>query len=209
LWPDEVTGMANRSYLCVTDCVTLYPSTGDPAYDPEQQTVAACAYAVPLLWMALFRPENMRTQTFEVNGEPVEGIAPLAKMNAALAHLDRAAAMLNRLFPAEGPLDEHAALLRQAVEEAPGLFVTIEMGEIADLSDPEDFYQRFREVLEGLSAPAPTAEARARVADWLGLEPGQRFPTARCFLEQPEVSKAEAQMHSRLLGFEWVRPWPW
>jgi hypothetical protein len=208
-WPEEMSSMANRSYLCVTNRETLYPNIGDPDYDPAQHTVAACAYAVPLLWVAMFRLDNMRTQMFEVEGQSIEGVGPLAKKNAALKQLREAVPLLNRMFAVAGPLDEHAELLRQGVEQAPGLFVTIEMEEIAGLSSPKDFYGALDDVLECFEVDEPTETHRKRVRAWVGLKKGQRLPSARCFAESKEVSKEDAQTHARLLGFDWIRPTPW
>ena len=67
--------MANRSYLATTDNDTIYPSAAESNYDPDAQTVAQGVYCVPLLWLGLFRPPDMRTQDFNIDGETVTGVA--------------------------------------------------------------------------------------------------------------------------------------
>jgi hypothetical protein len=203
--------MANRSYLCVSDVETLYPNIGDPNYDSTVQTVACDVYCVPLLWLALFRPADMLSQVFEVDGEQVTGTAPLAPKAIALGQLARAIPTLNRLFAAEGPLDEYADLLRTAVADAPGQFVTIEMEEIADLwtPSPQAFYRQFSLALGRFESSRSRAADRKRLVCISKLRPGIPFPPARCFLEGIEVSSDDCWNHCRLIGASWYRPVPW
>ena len=203
--------MANRSYLCVSDVETLYPNVGDPDYNCEVQTVACDVYCVPLLWLALFRPADLRTQVFEVDGAQVRGTAPIAPKTIALGQLTRAIPTLNRLFAAEGPLDEYAALLRTAVAEAPGQFVTIEMEEIAGLWTPnaEDFYRQFSTALGRFELSRPRAADRERLVCISKLRPGIPFPPARCFVEGGRVNADDCWNHTRLIGGSWFRPVPW
>ncbi|MET9874479.1 hypothetical protein ABZZ36_07610 [Actinacidiphila glaucinigra] len=77
----------------------------------------------------------------------VQVTAPPATKERALAQLGAALAVLNRLFAAEGRLDAHAALLRQAVEKAAGAFVTIELDETEGLWEEGTFQPALRAAL--------------------------------------------------------------
>jgi hypothetical protein len=52
--------VSNKSYLCVTARKTIYPSVTLPNYNTEEATIAYDVYCVPLLWLALFRPPDLR-----------------------------------------------------------------------------------------------------------------------------------------------------
>ncbi len=203
--------MANRSYLCVSDVETIYPNIGDPNYDSRVQTVAFDAYCVPLVWLAMFRPADMRTQVFEVEGQQVTTTAPITRKALAFEQLARALPTLNRMFRAEGPLDGYAELLRTAVADAPGRFVTIEMEEIAGLwtPDPADFYRQFSTAIGRLELSRTRAANRERLLCISKLWEVKRFPPARCFLDKLEVSGDDTVTHCRLIGASWFRPVPW
>lgn len=153
----------------------------------------------------------MRTQVFEVDGEQVTGTAPIAPKNIALKQLERATRVLNKLFRAEGPVDEYAVLLGKAVADVPGQFVTIEMEEIAELWIPNaaDFYLQFSAALGSLKSPRVRAADRERMVCISKLRPGLSFPRARCFLEKDRVSADDCWNHTRLIGASWSRPVPW
>jgi hypothetical protein len=137
--------MPNSSYLCATDRSSLYPSTTEKDFAPPTDVVAYDVRCVPLLWLAMFRPADLLTQTIVIEPDPdavhyeigpdgdfveiatpegedeiVTATAPLAPKDRALAQLDAAVPMLNRLFAAEGPLDDHAAMLRRVPDDRAG-----------------------------------------------------------------------------------------
>lgn len=207
----EVVPMANNSFLCVADVETIYPNIGDPNYDSRIQTVAFDAYCVPLLWLALFRPIDMRTQTFTVEGGEVTVTAPITRKHIAFEQLARALPTLNRMFQKWGPLDDYAELLRTAVASASGKFVSIEMEEIAGLwtPDPADFYRQFSTALGRLELTRTRVTDRERLMCIAKLWEVKRFPPARCFLDKIEVSGEDCVTHCRLIGASWFRPVPW
>ncbi|WP_416970890.1 hypothetical protein [Streptomyces sp. 4F14] len=166
--------MSNSSYLCVSDRPVLYPSSQDPDFVPRTGVVATDAQAVPLLWLALFRAGDLVTKVFtfdedddddEVDEDDViEATAPLAPKDRALAQLAAALPALARLFPGAPDLAGHAALLREAVERAPGAYVTVELDEIAGLWEGEEegsFVPALTAALEGFEG----VEGGAGVAD--------------------------------------------
>ncbi len=106
--------MANRSYLAATDNDTIYPSAAESDYDPDAQTIAQGVYCVPLIWLGLFRPSDMRTQDFGINGETVTGIAPVADVQTAVSQLRQSAVRYDQMFPG-GHFAEYCNLLADAV----------------------------------------------------------------------------------------------
>ncbi|MFB7476216.1 hypothetical protein [Kitasatospora sp. NPDC056184] len=223
--------MANSSYLCATDVASLYPSSQVPGFDPRGGVVAHDVSGVPLLWLALFRPADLVTGVFTIDEDDldddedgeVEATAPLAAKDRALAQLDAALPVLNALFAAEGPLDGHAALLRQAVEKAPGAFVTIELEEIEGVWEEEGAFQpTLRAALACLDGPgggdvpdggtdpaADPAADRARLVALSRLRPGRPFPPARLLLDDLEAGEDDYWNLVRLLGTTFDADVPW
>jgi hypothetical protein len=206
--------MANRSYLFVGDHEGINPGWNTDIPDLERLVLAEDVYCVPLLWLAMFRPADLVTATFPPDDDdddegPIEVTAPLAPRERALAQLDAAVPALHSIFDGAGPLDEHAALLREAVASMPGRFVTIELYEIAVLTDEEKFYRDLRDALGSLDGPGDLAEDRARLTDLAQLREGRPFPPARLVVDGLDAPDDDWWNHSRLLGTCFLRPVPW
>jgi hypothetical protein len=225
--------MPNSSYLCTSDQESLYPSTTVEGFEPATDVVAYDVRCVPLLWLALFRPADLRTQTILIEADPdavyaefdeatgdfvefedyeeedeiVEAVAPLVTKDKALAQLDAALPVLNRLFETEGPLDDHAAMLRQAVAAAPGSFITIELDEIEGLWEEGTFQPALRAALAGFDGSA--VADRANLIEIAQLRAGRPFPPARMLLADHEPVDDEYWNLSRLLGASFSASVPW
>jgi hypothetical protein len=207
--------MSNKSYLCVTKRKTTYPSWVGRRYDPDQQTVACDVYCVPLLWTALFRPADIVRKTFTVDGEKVVTEAPLATRNKAIRQLDEAVPYFNRLFRREGSLDEYAAFLRQVLQESEYKYVTIELHEIACMTDPaQEYFDIFRIALAGIGEDLSSA-AKIRFKNIAWLRKLRKFPPARLVLDGLQsASDSDDANHCRILGAGaqstgFGRPVPW
>jgi hypothetical protein len=146
--------MSNRSYLCGTNLDTIYPAFVEQEYDSDKQTIASDVEAVPLLWLALFREDDLRREVFDADGEEVPAYAPICATAKALEQLHAALPYLNRVFSAEGPFDDYISMLRKAIEQAGYQYITIELEEISGLY-PEE--HKFDELLtlgiRGFSQP--------------------------------------------------------
>ncbi|MFF2656183.1 hypothetical protein ACFVUH_02335 [Kitasatospora sp. NPDC058032] len=214
--------MANYAYLCTTEVASLYPSSQLKGFDPQGGVIAHDVSGVPLLWLAMFRPADLVTGVFTIDEDDldddeeaeVEATAPLVAKERALAQLDAALPVLNALFAAEGPLDTHAALLRQAVEQAPGAFVTIELDEIEGIWEEEGTFQpTLRAALAGLDGgldgSARTAADRARLIELSRLRPGRPFPSARLIVDGLEAGDDDYWNLVRLLGTSFAAEVPW
>jgi hypothetical protein len=226
--------MPNSSYLCTADRDSLYPSTTVEDFTPATDVVAYDARCVPLLWLALFRPADLRTQAILIEADPdavyaeldeatgefvevpneeedeiVEATAPLAAKERALAQLDAALPALNRIFAAEGPLDEHAAMLRQAVAAAPGDFITIELDEIEGLWEPGTFQPALRRALSAMESDAGSEAERADLVAIAQLRAGRPFPPARMLFSDHAAADDDYWNLSRLLGTSFSAAVPW
>ncbi|MFE7559323.1 hypothetical protein [Kitasatospora sp. NPDC057500] len=214
--------MANYSYLCSTDAPSLYPSSQVAGFDPKTGVVAHDVSCVPLLWLAMFRPADLVTGVFTVDEDDldddedpeVEATAPLVAKERALAQLDAALPVLNGLFAGEGPLDAHAALLRRAVERAPGAFVTIELEEVEGIWADEDAFQpTLRAALAGLDVGTDSgmdgAATRARLIELSRLRPGLPFPPARLIVDGMDADDDDYWNLVRLLGTGFMSEVPW
>ncbi|SDD16416.1 hypothetical protein [Glycomyces harbinensis] len=228
--------MPNSSYLCATDLRSLYPSTTDKGFDPSKGVVAFDVRCVPLLWLAMFRPADLLTQTITVEADPdatyytfgpdgdfveietppeeaedqnVEATALLAPRDRALAQLDAAVPVLGRLFAAEGPLEEHAAMLRRAVAASPGAYLTVELDEIEGLWEPGTFQPALRAALESLDGEGDPEAGRVHLIELAQLRPGRPFPPARLLLDDGESADDDIWNLVRLLGASFSAPVPW
>jgi hypothetical protein len=192
--------MSNRSYLCSTNLETTYPSFVDEEYDADQQTVACDVWCVPLLWTALFRPADIVSKTFTVGSEEVPTEAPLTRRTTALRQLQEALSYYNRLFAAEGALDDFARFLYQALAAVPYEFVTVELQEIACLTGPEQaYYDNFRAALAGIGSDY-SPEAKARLVEIAQFRDLKKFPPPRLLLDGLEGSDDDFWNHCRICG---------
>ncbi len=181
--------MANRAYLCCSTFRRTYPSYQDPTFKPERDTVAGAVYTVPLLWLALFRPSDLRTDVIRnEEGDDVGAPAPFASKRDALGRLDAAVKRIERAVPRLGSLTERAAQLASALRSSKGTYVTIELAEIAMLEKSADRYY-------------------ARLRKALGVGAGARVPNAGRLLAS--ISVIDPKKPLTVLGGSHIRKVPW
>lgn len=159
--------MPNSSYLCCSDYSGIYPCSQDASYDPERNTVACAACCLPMLWLGIFRPADVRSERVDAiqrsdrpqtglapptEAVPIDLRAPVAEKKRALKQLDGAVPILNRLFTKNGSLEEHARLLATAIDDTPGHYVTIELFEVIEPCDRQR-WSAFDAVLAYFAAP--------------------------------------------------------
>jgi hypothetical protein len=187
-----------------------YPSFENPKFKPETHTLAGAESVVPLLWLALFGPDDLRTDVLEgEDGRDVGTPAPLARKPSALARLPKAAARLEQCLPGLGPLEAHAGLLAQALTAAKGAYVTVELEELADAeSSPQRFYERLREALAFLSDGKATKAPRALLA-LTGLDPRRRLVAPAELFAKAHPKKADLLACAAVLGTAHIRDVPW
>jgi hypothetical protein len=194
--------MANYCFLCVTNTKTIYPHWTSRRYDPDRQIVSCDVYCIPLLWFALFRPGDIVRKTFTLDGTKVAVQAPLTTVKKAVRQLDEAVAYFNKLFRREGPLDEYAAFLRQALEGIEYRHITIDLHEIAIMyKTRKEFYGEFRTALEYIDVEYVSPTAKSDFKRLAGLDKLKKFPPARYILDNLKaVHDNDDEIHTRLLG---------
>jgi hypothetical protein len=143
--------MSNSCYLCSSPWDEIYPNRL-PGFTPEAYTVACDVNTVPLLWLAGFRAQDLRRRTLDLGDERRVAIAPVAKITTFESQLRSALPSLRTLFPGT-ILEDHAALLVEAVRATVGSFVTIEWAEIESQDDPVIFREAMRRVFAFFESP--------------------------------------------------------
>ncbi len=194
--------MPNRSYLCFVDKPSLHWA--------KSRILAMDARAVPLLWLALFRPRDvLREDGPDEDSEPGLRFAPVAARDTALAQLDAAVPYLNRVFEDQGRLDDHAALFKKVFGRSRLRFVAIDLLEVAYTDDPEAYYQQLLAALTALEKERPPAAARTALLALAPLRLRKKFPPARCLLDDSRITRDDEWNMARLFGTEWEDPVPW
>lgn len=193
--------MANRSYLCLVDKRSLGFSRSEVA--------AMDAWAVPLLWLSLFRPADvLRDDEPDEEGEPGPRFAPVVAKETALQQLEDAIPYLNEVFESQGPLDEHAALFKKVFSRSKQPFVLIDLLEVAYTKDPQRYYEQLLAALTCLQEKQPPAVARKALLALTRLRL-KKFPPTRCFLDDLKTTEDQDWNMARLFGTAWEKPVPW
>jgi hypothetical protein len=203
--------MPNKAWLTTAATRTTFPRLQELGYTPELHTIAGAAWGIPLLWLPLFRPCDLLVEEVTVEGGATyRDPAPVVETAVALTRLAGSVARLNAVFREQGPLDRHAALLREAIASTSRPFVTLEPEEIAWMGDPRDFYGR----LERAFACFDERDTPQGRKDLLYVTPtvseeNLPFPAPDGFFDRADYEIEEAEMIHFLLGEAWVRPLPW
>ncbi len=147
--------MSSRSYLIGTNLNTANPTDAEPGFDPATQILANDVEAVPLLWMALFREDDLREETLiDEDGDEITTFAPVAPVAKAIAQIKAALPYLNTTFSGEGPFDEYVEMIVNTVENSGFEYVTIDLCEIDDMLPPEaQFNEMLKKSLRGFDNP--------------------------------------------------------
>ncbi|MEV0567519.1 hypothetical protein [Dactylosporangium sp. NPDC050588] len=184
-------------YLCAGGRPGIYPMEQDSEYDAEQ-VVAVADGEVPLLWLTLFRADDVSA------GDTPWGpaTAPVVGRERGTTNLAAAVPTLDRMFGP--PVTTHADLLRQALQWSPGGWLTIEWW-CGDRPCPPD-PAALRSALGAFDDPAAGPGA---LLELCGLDPADlpapRDPSTPLL---PHLT-AQAAGLRRLLGraFHQLVPW--
>ncbi len=130
--------MTNRCYLTTTNINDIHPSSFEEGFEPRKQLLATDEEAVPLLWLAMFRSEDIAEKV--ITGDDNEDFcygSPLCTVEKALRQLDDALPKLQAILGAHNDIAGYVALFREAIANAGHTYVTIEYDEIENLY-PDD-----------------------------------------------------------------------
>jgi hypothetical protein len=126
-----------------------------------------------------------------------------------VAQLDAAIPYLNRVFKGQGPLDEHAALFKKVFGRSRLRFVCIDLLEVAYTADPDAYHKQLLAALTALEEERAPAVARKALLALTQLRLKQKFPAARCLLDNLKTTGDDDWNMARLFGTEWEEPVPW
>ena len=78
--------MSNKAFLHVCDSERASPAFTDPNVKAENSVLLCCDVCVPLLWISMFRREDVCNDALEGKGKRYEAVAPVvAKARADFA----------------------------------------------------------------------------------------------------------------------------
>jgi len=210
--------MPNRSYLLATNLRLTHPLVEDSELE-QTDLVASGIHHVPLLWLAMFRPDDMvrrtvhtqteRTLEIRPTGErsvrepeeiDVEVEAPITSVVRAIEQVQDALPYLNEVFEAEGKLDEYAKLFIEGLRLVTKGFVTLDLEEIASMTDSEGYWISIRAALADMCS-GPSQKAKERLIALAGLEGLIRLPPATLALkDHVGATPEDRRIHERILG---------
>ncbi len=199
--------MANRAFLVVTSARQVFPRLQQKKVPLE---IVVCGeWRVPLLWFALFRPEDV--QSWKRNEKivpPFDLRAPLASRRLVSKRLAESAALLEAAIPKVKAWKDYLGLLAQAVEDCDAdlKYVTGEWQEIATLDPPA--FQAGADWLLKFFSGAKVQQPDQRLAELGDVKFRRGLPDVKR-LRAGDLSEAEWTTVAALLGVEWERPVPW
>lgn len=145
--------MAARTYLVCTDFPRIYPSLRWKGFDYRLHYIAEDSYAVPLLWLACFRPNDLKRQKAPIDSDspPLPTVAPVVETATAISQLQHAVSAMNSAFAANGSVETHAAYLIERFKQSGGRYLSAEWIEVYD-EDP-DFLKYAKRILQFFADP--------------------------------------------------------
>ncbi|MCP2040880.1 hypothetical protein L1281_001470 [Neisseria sp. HSC-16F19] len=199
--------MSNKAYLHCSTGPLIYPYWNSAERGGgEYQCVALVDGCIPLLWLLLFAPEDMRSETLaDDNGQDWLLLAPCTTRGLAVERLQARRGFVNDLFAANGGLDTHIDALAGYLNSLPPqAYISLDTVELQCMdADFQYLPQQLGAVWAQLAAQDPAVKA--------GLLDVSTVIDDRRFLPWPAAYQAEPEDRwnlFRLLG-ETVKPAPW
>ncbi|MEU4473235.1 hypothetical protein [Micromonospora sp. NPDC023888] len=208
--PDSVPSVSRETYLCVSPYRDVYPSRHHADFEAEEHVLACADDATPLLWLAMFRPDDLRNTGAGGSRAGDAGLsptpAPVVSRQRALTNLYSSIPLLDRLL--RGSVSEHAELLREAMRWLPGPVVTVEWWADDEPYDatPADLDKALTVFDLGPDAGNSGIDALTRAT---GLRLHEPLVPARLLLDRrPATTAQQVDLH-RVLGRSHLRMVPW
>jgi hypothetical protein len=202
--------MANSVYLSCALKEHTYPSFQESDFDSDEQTLAYCEHLVPLLWLAVFRPEDIRVDELrDEDGKVYREPAPVVARSKVAARLKEAVPRIEAVFPKNGSLKHHSKALADAVKPVDKRFrwLTMELQEVASMIDAKKFYASVEKALQFMGGEE-VPKARDLLVELSDIHADRKFHPPSAFAEG-DLEDEDEQNLVRLLGDELMRPVPW
>lgn len=208
--------MANRVFLNCCDIERTFPNNL-PGFDAKKHVIASCSNALPMLWLGLFRVEDLRLDIFETEEKSfigdVENIeskavalpAPITDKEKALAQLSQSLEKFDALFAESGSVAKHIEYLSAAVSAAEGKYVSIDYLEISYIQFFLDAVVSSLWYLGGGSKE----NVKEHLLYLAAIEPGRPFYPPPGVGKREDIPIVDKANFVRLLGFSWLKDVPW
>jgi hypothetical protein len=201
--------MGSEAYLCVSPFQGAFPSRQWDDFEGDSDILAIDDEATPLLWLALFRPADLRVakidrdlEDWTVGTRPIT--VPVAPRQRAFSQLYAA---VDALEPILGEsIADHGELMREALRWMPGMYVTIEWS-----IDGEPVWDvDISAALAVLDGEIPDVDqAREILRDTCALRLDRPLPSARLVLDRVNADEDDRWNFQRLLGRSHCQMVPW
>lgn len=152
--------MSNDCFLSCTNHDRIYPGLGDLEFDPAHDQVLRSSGCIPLLWLALYSENDLRTATLCVppSDTPASATAPLVEREQALARLREREPLLADLFVDNGGLADHLSLFREHLDRYGKRYLALDYQEISWRYVEKEFEELVRAALGGLDRLDPACK---------------------------------------------------
>jgi hypothetical protein len=202
--------MPNTAYLVCGLAERIYPSEQEGDYEPEQQTVASCPLAIPMLWLACFRPEDWKVATLKTEEGEIQVSAPSVERRLVQDRLKESVPRLESLFPGSGSFKSHAKAFRDTIASVHHAYryLTIEWDEVSGMSDPAEFDRSASQILKFM-AGEEVPEARDLLVAISCFDPDRKMPSVSAIAKQPDLPIEDWNNLYALAGCDYFREVLW
>ena len=122
--------MSNKAYLHLSDSPRPLPGRTDANVKDNESVVLCCDVCVPLLWLAMFRPEDMRQDSIAGSEGPFEFQAPLVERELALSRLEGAGERFNAILGTDWNFKPLETALKDYLLHRPGRHLSLDVLEL-------------------------------------------------------------------------------
>jgi len=198
--------MCECCYLTNADINRIYPSFNNKDYDPEQDTVLLAAEYIPILWIVMFKEEDLQTETFRLDNFTYTLTAPVACKQKILQTLAQRQKIIKKYFKTNGNTDQYFKLFNEHINKFEHKYFSIELEAIASLYPKNQFQKLLQNTLKLLDQN--NDKAKQNLIKLSEILPEHKFIT----LEQVDsgIFSDEEQLNFfRILGESLDESAPW
>lgn len=202
--------MPNTAYLACGLTDRIYPSEQEGDYEPDQQTVASCPLAIPMLWMACFRPGDWKVATLTTEEGENQVSAPSMECRLLQGRLKESLPRLESLFPHSGSFKSHAKAFRDTITSVHHAYryLTIEWEELAGMGDHAEFDRCASQILKFMSGE-DVPEARDLLVAISSFDPDRKMLSVSAIAKQEDLPIADWNNLYSLAGCGFARDVLW
>lgn len=148
--------MSSRTCLEALNDKLIYPARRANFDRKQCEIVGETSWHIPFIWLALFREDDLVEEEFSAGLATANMLAPIAERSKALKQLEAATESLKRAFPGVPHICGYVDLMLKELDEFPHKYFAIDLFEIEERVDTDEFRRRLRHCLRGFSDPTAT-----------------------------------------------------